>query len=184
MDVGEYKTAVKKPRETPERDLQIAVAEWLKLCWPQVVGAKVLWTASASGAHTPDMVTKKGKRFSLEAVMLKKMGVNPGWPDLQFAWKNREGFMCCGAIELKSPTGSLRNDQEIFRDNWIDKGGRWALCRTQHDVENSLIYWGLNPPFRAPLALKEAARQVKNEMALEAFRPLPITSPLSIPATS
>lgn len=154
----------KKPKRNsaPERDLQICIAEWLKLCWPE--GCGIEWGHCPNGGRRP--TTKiRGKDIPLDAILLKRMGTKAGWPDLFFFWKTAEGHFAAGAIELKIDT-SLSDDQRDFSFRWQALGGRWAVCRTPMAVYEALASWGITPPYKPPLALQRGGRQTEYQMAL------------------
>ncbi len=107
----------------PERDLQIAVAAYLRLALP----ADWAFTSSAAGVPMSPKVAGE----------MKAMGQNPGWSDLIL---RQRGTGETRWLELKSKDGRLSPAQIEFRN---DCPKNWALARTLEDVEATLIDWGI-----------------------------------------
>lgn len=106
-----------------EDALQIAVAEFLRRA---LKPHECLWWHCPNG----------GRRDVKTAARLKRMGVLPGVADLEFLWPNGRGF-----IELKSETGTLEDEQKVFRDQVLALGAFWRLARSVDDVERVLRAW-------------------------------------------
>lgn len=106
-------------RGTPEADLQRAVVHALRFALP-------------SGSiihHSANEVTQPGPRGARRQAILVGMGVHPGFADLMVISGGRVLF-----LELKSPKGRLRIEQEAFRDAVLAQGFGWALVRSLDDA--------------------------------------------------
>lgn len=106
-----------------EDTLQMSVADYLRYQFPTL-----LWF------HTPN----GGKRHPREAARLKRMGVLPGVADILLFWKSG-----MGAIELKSDIGRQRDTQKEFMLKWVANGGRYNICRSIEDVQDTMRAWGV-----------------------------------------
>lgn len=78
-------------------------------------------------------------RSEADGAKFKVMGVRPGVTDFLFWWPNK-GF---GAVELKTPIGTLSPHQRDFRSKMETYGHNWALCRSVAQVRDTLVGWGL-----------------------------------------
>lgn len=90
--------AIRKPRKSPERDLQIACVTYLRMQY----GDKLFFFHSPNG----------GKRNKIEAALFKAMGVLKGLPDLVMLTPfTIKGVTSAGlAIELKSKGRKTEKD--------------------------------------------------------------------------
>ena len=125
-----------KPK-VDEDQAQIAVVDFLLLAWPEELP---FWHTPNGGSRaTVERRAKDGStyRFSPEAKKLKRMGVLPGVPDLQFILPNGQTAF----IEMKTPDGVLSDDQIKFRAKVIALGCGYAICITPEDVEMVLTRW-------------------------------------------
>ena len=111
---------------TPEEQLHITVADYLKTCCP-----KLVW------CHVPN----GGQRNAIVGAKLKRMGCLAGWPDLQFV---RDGKLHC--IELKRPDKKprLSASQEAVREALEHEGVPYAVCNSLEAVQGALKAWRLN----------------------------------------
>lgn len=117
-----------------EDSLQIAVADYLRLQYTDLLS----W-------HTPN----GGKRNKREAARLKRMGVRPGVADVMLYWLDSDLCMNAGAIELKCGKNKLQPSQVTFRNDWMNTGGHYAICRSVDEVMHWLSAWGV-PKGRKP----------------------------------
>lgn len=118
-------------RDNPEDRLQIQVKQHLSICLPP----SILWTSSLAGV----------KLTMRTAVKAKAMGLQRGWPDLQFLFPGGQVRF----IELKAGKGRLSPEQEDFQAR-TERHGVWALCRSVEEVDVQLRAWGApmrNHPF-------------------------------------
>lgn len=115
--------------------MQIQVATFLHWALPP----DVPWTAIGHGGG--------GK---LRGMILKAMGLQPGWPDIHLIINRRAAY-----IELKSVTGTLSDAQKQVRDAILQAGGIIATCRSVDEVGTFLE--GLAVPLRARLMPAERA---------------------------
>lgn len=142
----------KKPRENPERSLQITTMSYLAYALPDVLAFHV---------------ENEGKTSLAAGALAKKMGKMPGVADILLFW-----FPHHAAIELKAPDGKLSPAQVIWRDRWIATGGLYALCRTLPEVEAAVKSWGLKPKYQTPLANTQSGKQMRQYAMVDAFRPI------------
>lgn len=112
----------------PEEQLQLAVAQFLRLAAPDL-----LWWA---------VPNQRGTRSLIENAILKRLGVRPGVPDIGMILPGG----VAGFIELKAPKGRLTETQVEFAQAVQGRGGRWLLCRSIEDVRAALVGW--NVPLR------------------------------------
>jgi hypothetical protein len=91
-----------------EDDEQIALVEWVDR-WRGQVPELEMFAAIPNGGKRTHQVGKDGKRFSIEAARLKRMGVRAGYPDLllDVAAGGHHGLR----IELKAQGGRLSTVQ-------------------------------------------------------------------------
>lgn len=130
--------APRKPRKMEEEQLQRDCFEWIKF---MAMSYPVLeWTH-----HSPN----GGLRTKAEAGRLKAMGVKSGYPDLvnhrpapDHRWR---GF----AVELKSSTGRLSEDQKEWLDAFEEDGYLTGVARTL-DQFMSLVGMFLDPSKPSP----------------------------------
>lgn len=114
---------VPKPRASAEYDLQCRVVALLRAS-----GAKG-WHHPANGEH----------RDIRTAVRLKKMGVNPGVPDLVFTLPSGASAY----MEIKGPKGTLSPAQKNFRDWCLDGEIPYALVFDFDTAREILRFWGV-----------------------------------------
>jgi len=74
----------------------------------------------------------------------KTRGEPPGIPDLIICHNGR--FI---GVELKTPQGRLRKDQECISRRIIGAGGKWAVVRSIKELEEVLFGDGREEPKRA-----------------------------------
>lgn len=114
-------------RHTPEGDLQRAVVHALRFALPR--GTII--------HHSTNEVAEPGPRGAKRQAILVGMGVHPGFADLMVISGGRVLF-----LELKSPKGRLRGEQEAFRDAMLAQGFGWALVRSLDDALGALADHG------------------------------------------
>lgn len=114
-------------RGTPEADLQRAVVHALRFALPR--GTII--------HHSANEVAEPGPRGARRQAILVGMGVHPGFADLMVISGGRVLF-----LELKSPKGRLRVEQEAFRDAVLAQGFGWALVRSLDDALGALADHG------------------------------------------
>lgn len=98
-----------------EDDLQMQCVTWFRLQFPKF--ARLLH-------HSPN----GGRRNAREGARFKKMGVQPGFPDLVLLVASQD----CHAlfIELKSATGRQEDSQKEYQALVEAQGYRYALVRS------------------------------------------------------
>lgn len=116
-------------RAQPERSLQIRVAVMLSWMLP----ATVPWTAIGHGGGGE----QRGR-------ILKRMGVQAGWPDVHFIWKGRACY-----CELKASSGVLSPAQKLVHQAITAAGGVVKVCKSEEDVVGFLTMLGV--PMQARL---------------------------------
>lgn len=120
---------VRKRRGTPEADLQRAVVRWLRLVLP----------GDAIVHHSPNETGDGSEAARKRQAVLVGMGVFPGFADVVVLARGRVLF-----LELKSPTGSLSDDQKEFRRRVWAQGLPWALVRSLDDAADALDAFGIS----------------------------------------
>lgn len=128
-----------KRRDTPEADLQRAVVQALRIALPR----------TAIIHHCANEVTEAGPRGAKRQAILVGMGVHAGFADLMVICEGRILF-----LELKSPKGRLRPEQEAFRDAVKAQRFGWVLVRSIDDALGALADHGfttrMTPALRRP----------------------------------
>ena len=116
--------AVRRPkRRSPEFHLTKAVALFLRYAWP----ADLPWSHFPAGEERDERTGAK----------LKIMGLQPGWPDFVIVLPSGR----LGGLELKSEGGRQSSDQKAFQQALTAAGGRYAVCRSLADVEETADEW-------------------------------------------
>ena len=108
-------TKARKHQGHAEDDLQMQCVTWFRLQFPKY--ARLLH-------HSPN----GGRRNAREGARFKKMGVQPGFPDLVLLIASQD----CHAlfIELKSATGRQEDSQKEYQALVEAQGYRYALVRS------------------------------------------------------
>jgi len=88
-----------------------------------------IWTHFPSGEARPSAIDKKGRRYSPTGQRLARMGLNPGWPDLQFAHQSGRFFF----LELKRKGSGRLSEQQIEIATFLMAAGHGYLCTTSLD---------------------------------------------------
>lgn len=110
-------------RKPTEQSLHIGVVSFLKRALPPQI---VFF-------HPPN----GGKRAGKSGSLLKAMGMLAGVPDLVFVMPNGQAAF----IELKTPTGEVREEQIEFQRRVRANGCAYATCRSFDEVETTLVRW-------------------------------------------
>jgi hypothetical protein len=110
-------------RQHREDDLQRDVIAFIRLQYPGILAFHC-----ANG----------GKRNKWEAVRLKRQGVLAGVSDILLYWNG--GF---GAIELKAGEPKPSKLQAWFGDKLQGFGGKFAVCNSVHQVQETMKAWGV-----------------------------------------
>tara|TARA_R100000655_G_scaffold5265_1_gene16296 strand:- start:89 stop:481 length:393 start_codon:yes stop_codon:yes gene_type:complete len=105
-----------------EDELQKQVAAWLNVVLPD----------GSIFHHSPN----EGRRHVNFKMKLKLMGTQPGWPDLEILCPETLPIF----IELKrpKPKSNLSLNQLLIRDQILNLGCHWALCRSLDEVHDFL----------------------------------------------
>lgn len=122
-------------RAQPERGLQIRVAVMLSWMLP----GEVPWTAIGHGGGGE----QRGR-------ILKRMGVQAGWPDIHFVWKGRACY-----CELKASGGALSPAQKMVHESIMRAGGIVRVCKSEEEVVDFLTILGV--PMQARLSPADRA---------------------------
>lgn len=85
-------------------------------------------------AHCPS----GGRRGKLEAVQFKRMGVQPGVPDL-LIWSPKGHYL----VEVKTSTGAVSPAQTAFISGLQDLGFDVAIVRSADEAAAAFRAWGL-----------------------------------------
>lgn len=110
-----------------EDDLQRQVSSWLDVALPD----------GCVFHHSPN----EGKRHINYINRLKQMGTKYGWPDLELfcpSTATKSGHNEAIFIELKAKRGVMNENQRRMRDQIIEAGFAWALCKSIEDVTEFL----------------------------------------------
>lgn len=118
----------RKSRKRPEDTLQIRVFEEVA---KRGVPDALFW-------HVPNQVNRRGKAAMLQVVNLKRMGLKPGWPDINAL---RAGNFY--ALELKTLTGRTSEIQMQRRMEINEAGGFAAEAIGLDAALKCLESWGL-----------------------------------------
>jgi hypothetical protein len=103
------------------------VADWLDVALPD----------GCVFHHSPN----EGKRHINYINRLKQMGTKYGWPDLELfcpSTATKSGHNEAIFIELKAKKGVMNENQRRMRDQIIEAGFAWALCKSIEDVTEFL----------------------------------------------
>jgi hypothetical protein len=111
-----------------ESEIQIQIVELLKT----VLKGDVLWTFFPAGE------AGGGRGGKVRGARLKRMGLHPGWPDLQFLYKGRYFGM-----EVKTKTGRLSQSQRRMHSLLEEQGVSVAVVRSINDVLERCNEWKL-----------------------------------------
>ena len=111
-----------------ESEIQIQIVELLK----RVLKGDVLWTFFPAGE------AGGGRGGNVRGARLKRMGLQPGWPDLQFLHKGRYFGM-----EVKTKTGRLSQSQRRMHSLLEEQGVSVAVVRSINDVLERCNEWQL-----------------------------------------
>lgn len=108
-----------------ERRLTILVSDFFIRALPK----ELLWSHFPAGE----------KRAAKTAALLKRMGLQRGWPDfILILGGGRAAF-----IELKVGDGKLSERQEEHEAKAQALGALWAECHSLNEVQAVLEMWGI-----------------------------------------
>lgn len=124
-----------------ERELHAAVAQFLRLA----LRPPTTWTTFPAGGGGLD----RGR-------LLARLGLRPGWPDIQVLHPAPATADGCGRVivvglELKTLVGRQSQSQRAIEDEFAAVGALYTLCRSIEDVHAALTAAGV-PVYAAPLA--------------------------------
>lgn len=105
-----------KRRKTPEQDLQMAVAQFLRVA----LKPPVIWSAFPAGGGG-----------AIRGAILRGMGLQAGWPDVLVM---APGPIVVG-IELKAGKGKQSEQQIRIQNGFVDCNASYAIARTVNHVE-------------------------------------------------
>lgn len=103
-----------------EEQLQVQIADWCAACLPKPPDGP-LWTA---------VNPLPGKSTEGQGARRKRLGLKPGWPDLQFLFRGQ-----LIGVELKTPKGRLSVEQELVGQAIGDAGGVVFLARSLEEFQ-------------------------------------------------
>lgn len=118
----------KKPRNHFEDDFQVRCVRWFDAFYPHFVLFHI-----PNGGSRKVKVSKKGIKYSPEAVRFKAMGVRRGVLDL-FLMEPRGGFFGLW-IEMKSLEGKWSDEQKYFKEKAIKRNFKVEECRTYENFQ-------------------------------------------------
>ena len=132
----------KKKRDKPEERLHTALVAILRL---EIINS-VYWFHPANGEKRPIST----------GILLQKMGVRPGAPDLMFLAQGR--FY---GLELKAPKNYQSPSQRQTEKDIVAAGGAYAVAKSIRDALIQLVEWNLVDPGCLD------RRQIKNAMQMD-----------------
>ncbi|KKN17985.1 hypothetical protein LCGC14_0960440 [marine sediment metagenome] len=113
-----------KPKlgKIPEKAIQAAILDYLALRVRPSGG--MFWRA-----RPPQYIRAKGSNqgFAIHAT-------EPGMPDIMGCY-----YGLSVGLEVKTPTGTLRDTQVAFRERYTRAGGHYFIVRSIPDTEKALI---------------------------------------------
>lgn len=110
-----------------EREIQRQIKGWL-------AAQGILAWAVPNGAH----VAGGEKERIRKVAAMKADGLLPGVPDLTIITK--QGAV--GFLEVKTPTGSVSQNQKHVHRVLRDRGAKVAIVRSIDDTKATLLEWG------------------------------------------
>lgn len=122
-----------RKRRTPEDDLHIAVADFLRAALPP----EAFWTTIPTGNLS-----------RLQAARMKRKGYTAGTPDIVICYGARTYW-----IELKAPAGVVSDDQRAAHAQLARACVPVALAKSLGEIEFWLCRW--NIPLRATTGATE-----------------------------
>lgn len=139
-ELAKFGKVARAPRKAMEADIQITVAEFLRLA---TIAPARFWFCPNGGNLSK---TQRGK--------FKAMGLTAGVSDLHFLWRDGSPYEQCsypkyGVIEMKAGKGKATDEQVQFQAD-VDACGHYsAICWSLDEVVATLTSWGY--PLRARL---------------------------------
>lgn len=130
---GKRQKGVKAPPAL-EFKTQVAIADALR--WAIMPGWQ--WTHFPAGEARPSFIDSKGRRVSPAADRLKRMGLNPGWPDIVLLSPQGRFY----GLELKRGNAPLTEGQEAFQKWCGDHLVPYAVARSYEEAIAQLAEWG------------------------------------------
>lgn len=112
-----------------ERDLHAAVMGFLAVALPP---------------HSANTTFPAGGGGRVRGAMLKKIGLDPGWPDIQIIYDGQYY-----GVELKNHVGRISDAQARAHEAIRDAGGCVCVCRSVREVELFLREHGIPLKARA-----------------------------------
>lgn len=109
----------------PEHEEQTALFAWADLMQTAFPELAFMY-AIPNGAKLPYRKTRSGKRYSPEAIRLKKEGLQSGVPDICLPAALGGAFGLY--IEMKWGANKLQESQKAYRDYLILAGYRHEVC--------------------------------------------------------
>jgi hypothetical protein len=120
----------KVKRRDNEGPIHVAILEYLQLVLP----------VRAVIHHSPNEMNIKAdaKTKAIAQARAKRMGMRPGWPDLEFVLDGRIYF-----LEVKAPGGSQSFEQEAVEVAILNAGSSYEIVRSIADTKLALQKWRL-----------------------------------------
>lgn len=110
-----------------ERQLQRDIRKWL-------AAHDILAWAVPNGAHVAGGEMERIRKVAA----MKADGLMPGVPDLTVITKTGK----VAFLEVKTPTGSVSNNQKHLHRVLKDRGAKVAIVRSIDDTKAALLEWG------------------------------------------
>ena len=118
------KNRAAKTRREPEFLLQVSIIDALK----KILSASVCFTAFPAGG---------GGR--VRGAKLKRAGLNPGWPDIQFIAHDGKYY----GMEVKTPKGRLSPAQRSLHQRLAENGCDVVVVRSVEEAMDAVNEWKL-----------------------------------------
>lgn len=130
MTAADLRASQKKAkRQDVEGPIHVAILEYLAFALPR-----------AEVHHSPNELNMAGdkKPKAIAQARAKRMGMRPGWPDIEFVLGGRVYF-----LEVKAPGGTQSEDQEAVELALTKAGAPYATVRSVNETTIALKEWGL-----------------------------------------
>lgn len=109
-----------------EYDTHLAILDYLRMVLPQ------------KHRFGPWHVPNGEPREAAVGAKLRRMGTEPGMPDLQFLYRGR-----LFSIEVKTKDGRQSREQKAVEKALLMAGGHYAVCNSIEQARDALLCWGI-----------------------------------------
>ena len=134
---------VRLPNRVPlEEPIHVSIVNYLRATLP----ARFKVHHSPNGGMLKGIVKKQ-----------LRMGMLPGWPDIELVGRDLDDRFFFGLIEVKSRTGKLSDSQEELHPDLVEIGCPLMVCRSIDDVRLFVGRYNL-PSLDATIRYDNSAR--------------------------